>query len=68
MSRDLGIGATWMMQKEVRDEFGADGVNIVQALRRLTPDKWNRYWQDRAFWTIWRGGEGADHWGGARCS
>jgi len=68
MSRDLAVGATWMMQKEIRDEFGAEGVNIVQVLRKQTPDKWNRYWQDRAFWTIWRNGEGADHWGGARCS
>ena len=68
MSRDLAVGATWMMQKEVRDEYGPAGVNIVQALRKVTPDKWNRYWQDRAFWTIWRNGEGADHWGGARCN
>lgn len=67
MSAELGVGATWMMQKEVSREFGDEGVNIVQALRKITPDKWNRYWQDRAFWTIWRSGEGARHWGGARC-
>lgn len=67
MSRELGVGATWMMQKEVSKEFGNEGVDIVQALRKITPDKWNRYWQDRAFWTIWRSGEGARHWGGARC-
>jgi hypothetical protein len=26
--------------------------------------KWNRYWQDRAFWTIWRKGKGKSHWRG----
>ena len=69
MSSALAVGATWMMQKEVKEEFGDEGVDIVQALRKLTPDKWNRYWQDRAFWTIWRKGEGKQHWhGGAeRC-
>lgn len=24
--------------------------------------KWNRYWQDRAFFTAWRFGEGKHHW------
>lgn len=68
MSRELGVGATWMMQREVRKEFGDEGMDIVQALRKLTPDRWNRYWQDRAFWTIWRSGEGARHWaGGSHC-
>ena len=32
---------------------------------------WNRYWQDRAFWTIWRKGKGSFHWRhtipGTRC-
>lgn len=64
MSAALAVGATWMMQDEVRKEMGADGVAIVKALRGMTPNKWNRYWQDRAFWTIWRNGGGASHWGG----
>ncbi len=64
MSTALGVGASWMMQREVRREFGEAGVDIVQELRKLTPNKWNRYWQDRAFWTIWRNGAGAGHWGG----
>jgi len=31
--------------------------------------KWNRYWQDRAFFTAWRFGEGKHHWyhGSIRC-
>lgn len=64
MSSALAVGATWMMQKEVRKEMGDEGVDILQALRKITPDKWNRYWQDRAFWTIWRDGEGSGHWSG----
>lgn len=62
MSGPLGVGATWRMQREVRREFGEDGLAIVRDLRKLTPNKWNRYWQDRAFWTIWRDGDGAGHW------
>ncbi len=64
MSAALARGATWMMQPEVRREMGEEGVAIVEALRKLTPNRWNRYWQDRAFWTIWRNGEGASHWRG----
>ncbi len=67
MSAALGRGATWMMQKEVRKEMGAEGVAILKALRKTTPNNWNRYWQDRAFWTIWRDGAGSRHWhGGSR--
>ena len=68
MSGPLGVGATWMMQRDVRKEFGDEGVKIVQELRKLTPNKWNRYWQDRAFWTVWRNGAGADHWRGDGCN
>ena len=64
MSAALARGATWMMQKEVRKEMGEEGVAILRALRELTPNKWNRYWQDRAFFTIWRDGAGAGHWRG----
>ncbi len=64
MSAALGRGATFMMQPEVKKEMGAEGVAIVKALRKMTPNKWNRYWQDRAFWTIWRNGAGSKHWRG----
>ncbi|MCX6432829.1 MAG: hypothetical protein NTX29_08575 [Actinobacteria bacterium] len=64
MSSALAVGATWMMQKEVRREMGDEGVAIVEALRKTTPNNWNRYWQDRAFWTIWQAGSGAGHWNG----
>ncbi len=64
MSTALAHGAAWMMQKEVRKEFGDEGLRIVQQLRERPVHTWNRYWQDRAFWTIWRGGEGKRHWHG----
>jgi len=69
MNRALAVGATWEMQKDVRKEMGDEGIAMLRALREVPPDKWNRYWQDRAFWTIWRGGKGKHHWrGGAhRC-
>ena len=63
-SKRLAIGATWMMQSEVRKEFGDAAVDIVKSLRERPMQQWNRYWQDRAFWTIWRDGRGKHHWRG----
>lgn len=69
MSADLARGATYMMQSEVAKEMGAEGVAMLRALRQTPPNNWNRYWQDRAFWTIWAKGDGAGHWrgGGINC-
>ncbi len=65
MTAALGDGAAWMMQKEVRNELGDSvGIHLMRKLRRTPVEKWNRYWQDRAFWTIWRHGHGAHHWAG----
>ena len=64
MSRPLAIGATHMMMAEVRREMGDPGVEMLRQLRKLPTQQWNRYWQDRAFWTIWRDGEGKRHWRG----
>lgn len=63
-SSRLARGAAWMMQKEVKDEMGEDGVELVKELRKKPINQWNRYWQDRAFWTIWRNGNGKHHWRG----
>lgn len=66
-SNALARGAAWMMQAEVRKEMGQAGVDLVQELRQKPMNQWNRYWQDRAFWTIWANGRGSHHWhGGAR--
>ena len=62
MSKALAIGAAWMMLDEVRKDFGADAASTVEQLRSTPVQQWNRYWQDRAFWTIWRNGAGSDHW------
>ncbi len=62
MSSALGIGATWMMQKEVRRDFGDVGLELLQQLRQMPINQWNRYWQDRAFYVIYRMGKGAKHW------
>lgn len=34
----------------------------IKALRDKPINKWSRYWQDRAFYTAWRHGEGRHHW------
>lgn len=34
----------------------------VKELRTKPIHKWNRYWQDAAFYTVWRHGKGAKHW------
>ena len=62
MNRALMEGAAWMMMKEVRKEMGPEGVAIVKDLFTTKSHLWNRYWQDRAFWTIWAKGEGRSHW------
>lgn len=64
MNRGLAIGATHMMMAEVRREMGDPGVEMLRQLRKLPTQQWNRYWQDRAFWTIWRNGDGKRHWRG----
>lgn len=63
-SGPLARGASWMMQAEVKKEMGEAGVDLVQQLRKTPMNQWNRYWQDRAFWTIWANGRGAKHWHG----
>lgn len=62
MSRPLVRGAAWMMMKEVRAEMGPKGVAILKELFTTKTHLWNRYWQDRAFWTIWAKGDGRRHW------
>jgi hypothetical protein len=68
MNRRLAIGATHMMMPEVRRELGDSGVEMLKHLRKLPTQQWNRYWQDRAFWTIWRDGNGKHHWRGGAWS
>ncbi|MDO8732315.1 MAG: hypothetical protein Q7L55_07060 [Actinomycetota bacterium] len=67
MNRGLAVGVTWTMQNEVRKDLGDEAAALVPALRNAPTQTWNRYWQDRAFWTIWHNGEGSGNWRGAGC-
>lgn len=54
-------GLVWMMIKEERKTNGS----LIPELRELFDrpiHKWSRYYQDRAFWTAFRFGDGAHHW------
>jgi hypothetical protein len=64
MSRSLGRGALWMMKPEVKAEMGERGLAKIAELMKTPINQWNRYWQDRAFWTIWHKGSGKSHWRG----
>ncbi len=68
-SKSLARGVTWMMQPEVKKEMDDAGVDLIKQLRKTPMNNWNRYWQDRAFWTIWANGQGKSHWRGvsSRC-
>jgi len=65
-SKPLAQGVTWTMQREVKKEMGSAAVDLVQKLRKTPMNQWNRYWQDRAFWTVWRNGNGKHHWNAGR--
>lgn len=49
-------GLVWMML----DEGG--NKKEIRSLREKPIHKWSRYYQDRAFFTAWRHGEGKKHW------
>lgn len=70
MTPELGVGAAWMM---MQDPSG----NITHAQRAWLQShpvsSWSRYWQDRAFYTVWNWAgpaSGAKHWrlSGSRCN
>jgi len=59
------ISLTYMMIRESRSN--ADGlISEIKALRNKPIQEWNRYFQDRAFYTAWNNGRGADHWNQTR--
>lgn len=54
-------GLVWMMLKESKKE--KDGLKKeIKKLRKKRIQKWNRYFQDRAFYTAWQFGKGKHHW------
>ena len=70
MNKPLAVGAAWMMRTELRKMFGHTvGTEISRILRTTEPQKWNRFYQDMAWYTIvnWKGtGSGLHHWNGGR--
>lgn len=53
-------GLVWMMLDE--EPKGSPLRDEIKALRDTPIHKWNRYFQDRAFWTAYRHGQGSHHW------
>ncbi len=69
MTASLGVGVTKKMLASVAAEVGSTtAASLMANLRRTTPNRWSRYWQDRAFWTIFNHGAGASHWAGGYVS
>lgn len=68
--RNFQRGAAYMMANESKRT--GDGLRKqALALRYVPINKWSRYWQDRAFYTVlnWRGKwTGKGHWAGGRWS
>ena len=65
MTASLGVGVTKKMLASVAAEVGSStAATLMAKLRATPPNKWSRYWQDRAFWTIFNHGAGAAHWAG----
>ena len=56
LDRSWRDGLVWMML----DEGG--NVKEIKHLRDIPINKWNRYYQDRAFFTAWQHGDGKKHW------
>lgn len=54
---------SFMLKPETRAVFGRSEANRMQrVLRSHEVNEWSRYWQDAAFWVVWRKGAGAKHW------
>ena len=61
LDRSWRISLTHMMIAESRKT--SDGlIKEARELRSKPIHHWNRYWQDRAFWTAFRFGAGKKHW------
>lgn len=61
LDRQWRDGLVWMMldeSKQTRDGLSDE----IRELRDIPIAKWPPYFQDRAFWTAWRHGDGAHHW------
>ena len=67
LSRDMGVGAGWMIQRDLRKTMSATlAKEIGETLRATVVNKWHPYWQDYAFWLVWDKGNGKSHWNSVR--
>ena len=67
LSRDMGVGAGWMIQRDLRKTVSATlAKEIGEHLRATVVNKWHPYWQDYAFWLVWDKGNGKSHWDSVR--
>lgn len=53
------VSLTHMMMREAHS---MSERRTIKGLREHNIRTWSRYWQDRAFYTAWRHGEGREHW------
>jgi hypothetical protein len=67
LSRDMGVGAGWMIQRDLRKTMSAKlAKEIGETLRATVVNKWHPYFQDYAFWLVWDKGNGKSHWNSVR--
>jgi hypothetical protein len=63
LSINMRIGASWMIQKELRLTLPERSAKRIGAqLRNTHANNWHPFWQDMAFWIIWNDGAGRSHW------
>ena len=59
----LAVGVGWMIQRQLRQTHPRTvAIQIGRELRQTPMNQWGKYWQDRAFWTVWNNGKGRAHW------
>jgi hypothetical protein len=63
-SPELGVGAGWMIQRELKRQGVPDdqAEEIGRDLRAHPVNQWAPVYQDMAFWLVWNDGEGRGHW------
>ena len=63
-SPELTVGAGWMIQKELRATGTPkkEAIAIGRQLRRHPMNQWAPFYQDFAYWLVWRKGAGKHHW------
>lgn len=63
-SPELTVGAGWMIQKELRETGTSkrEAVAIGRQLRAHPMNQWAPFYQEMAYWLVWRKGKGRSHW------